>query len=61
MVKNNFPKKSLTMTKKTERGPLGFFNIHFIGKPKEIEEGPFEEHFFGKLSEWRKQIGRGTI
>ena len=28
---------------KTERGsdPLGFFNIHFVGKYQKIEGGPF--------------------
>ena len=44
------------MTKKTERGdPLGFFNIHSVGKYQKIEGGPFGEIFFPKkVSQNRK-------
>ena len=33
---------------KTERGPLGFFNIHSVAKRQKIEEGPFGNNFFPK-------------
>ena len=44
------------MPKKTERGdPLGFFNIHSVGKYQQIEGGPFGEIFFSKkVSQSRK-------
>ena len=42
--------KSLN-AEKTERGdPLGFFNIHSVGKHQKIEGGPFGEFFFEKKS-----------
>ena len=46
---------------KTERGdPLGFFNIHSVGKYQKIEEGPFGENFFSekKVSQSRKILLR---
>ena len=39
-----FYEKSLSIPKKTERGdPLGFFNIHFVGKYQKMKGGPFGE------------------
>ena len=37
------------MPKKTEReDPLGFFNIHCVGKHQKIEGGPFREKIFSE-------------
>ena len=36
------------MPKKLKGGPLGFFNIHSVGKYQKIEGGPFGEFFFRK-------------
>ena len=45
-----FLKKSHN-AEKTERGdPLGFFNIHSVGKYQKIEGGPFGEFFSRKQS-----------
>ena len=45
-----FKKLEKTMPKKTERGdPLGFFNVHPVGKYQKIEGGPFG-NFFSKKS-----------
>ena len=40
--------KSLTMPKKLKGfgDPLGFFNIHSVGKYQKIEKGHFGENFF---------------
>ena len=50
------------MPKKTEKGdPLGFFNIHFVGKYQKIE-GPFGEIFFRKkVSEPKILSGSSTL
>ena len=45
--------KSPTMPKKTERDPLGFFNIHSVGKYQKVEGGPFGQKFF-----FRKKVSR---
>ena len=39
--------KKVSQCRKTVGGdPLGFFNIHFVGKYQKIEEGPFGENCF---------------
>ena len=44
--------KNLTMPKKLNGGtdPLGFFNIHSVGKYQKIEGRPFGEKKFRKKS-----------
>ena len=53
--------KSPTMPKETARGdPLGFFNIHSVGKYQKTEGGPFGD-FFEKKSHRAKKTERGTL
>ena len=56
--KNSF-EKSLTMPKKIEReDPLGFLNIHSVGKLQKIERGTlwWKKFFFEKQSHSAKKI-----
>ena len=50
-MKQNFGKVSQCRKKLKGGPPLGFFNIHSVGKYQKIEGGLSGENFFQKVSE----------
>ena len=57
LVKKIFEKSQ--NAEKTERGPLGFFNIHSIAKHQKIEGGTLWGIFFSEKSHNAEKIERG--
>ena len=53
--------KSLTMPKKTEVGPLGFFSIHSVAKYQKLNRDPLGKIFSKKESHNAEKTERGTL
>ena len=49
------------MPKKLKGGPLGFFNIHSVGKYQKIEEDPLVKKIRKEVQQCRKKTERGTL